>query len=157
MWLFQSQRERVREVALKIIKGLADGTLVPDPPLAADPPMDFGAAEASLREPSTGSAAERLYRLLVPLGDRIVVEPLEVEMPTAGGILLPDAAKPKPQRGRVLAVGRGKLLEDGKRVPLEIAEGDEVLYGQYAGDDVKVGTKDVKILHESDILAKFVK
>jgi chaperonin GroES len=92
-----------------------------------------------------------------PLDDRIVVEPLEAEEKTAGGILLPDSAKQKPQRGRVVAVGPGKLLDDGKRAALAVAKGDEVLYGKYAGSDVKVGSKEVKILRESDILAKLVK
>ena len=92
-----------------------------------------------------------------PLDDRIVVEPLEAEEKTAGGILLPDSAKQKPQRGRVLAVGPGKLLDNGQRAALAVAKGDEVLYGKYAGNDVKLGTKEVKILRESDVLAKIVK
>src|SRR5438093_10915868 len=92
-----------------------------------------------------------------PLDDRVVVEPLEAEDKTPGGILLPDTAKQKPQRGRVLAIGPGKLLDDGKRAAIAIAKGDEVLYGKYAGNDVKLGTKEVKILRESDILAKIVK
>jgi chaperonin GroES len=92
-----------------------------------------------------------------PLDDRVVVEPLEAEEKTAGGILLPDTAKQKPQRGRVLAVGPGKLMDDGKRAALAVSKGDEVLYGKYAGNDVKVGAKEVKILRESDILAKIVK
>jgi chaperonin GroES len=92
-----------------------------------------------------------------PLDDRIVVEPLEAEEKTAGGILLPDSAKQKPQRGRVLAVGPGKMLESGSRAALAVAKGDEVLYGKYAGSDIKLGVKEVKILRESDILAKIVK
>lgn len=92
-----------------------------------------------------------------PLDDRIVVEPLEAEEKTAGGILLPDSAKQKPQRGRILAAGPGRLLDDGKRAPLAVSKGDEVLYGKYAGNDVKLGTKEVKILREGDILAKIVK
>jgi chaperonin GroES len=91
-----------------------------------------------------------------PLEDRVVVEPLEAEERTAGGILLPDTAREKPQRGRVLAVGPGKTLEDGKRVSVAVAVGDEVLYGRYAGNEVKVGDKEVKIMRESDILAKVV-
>ena len=82
---------------------------------------------------------------------------LDAEEKTAGGILLPDAAKQKPQRGTVIAVGPGKLLDNGSRAALAVAKGDEVLYGKYAGSDVKVGTKEVKILRESDILAKVVK
>ena len=92
-----------------------------------------------------------------PLDDRIVVEPLEAEEKTAGGILLPDTAKQKPQRGRVVAVGPGKMLDDGKRAALAVAKGDEVLYGKYAGNDVKIGPKELKILRESDVLAKVVK
>jgi chaperonin GroES len=92
-----------------------------------------------------------------PLDDRVVVEPLEAEEKTAGGILLPDTAKQKPQRGLIVAAGPGKLLDSGKRSPLAIAKGDEVLYGKYAGNDVKVGAKELKILRESDILAKIVK
>jgi chaperonin GroES len=92
-----------------------------------------------------------------PLDDRVVVEPLEAEEKTSGGILLPDSAKQKPQRGLVLAIGPGKMLESGSRCALAVGKGDEVLYGKYAGNDVKVGTKEVKILRESDILAKIVK
>jgi chaperonin GroES len=91
-----------------------------------------------------------------PLDDRVVVEPLEAEEKTAGGILLPDTAKQKPQRGRVLAVGPGKLLEDGQRAKVAVAKGDEVLYGRYAGTDIEVDRKEIKILRESDILAKVV-
>jgi chaperonin GroES len=92
-----------------------------------------------------------------PLDDRVVVEPLEADEKSAGGILLPDTAKQKPQRGRVLAVGPGKLLENGTRSELSIAKGDEVIYGRYAGNDVEVSGKEVKIMRESDILAKVVK
>ena len=89
-----------------------------------------------------------------PLDDRVVVEPLEAEEKTAGGILLPDSAKQKPQRGRILATGPGKLLDDGKRAALVVIKGDEVIYGKYAGNDIKIEGKEVKILRESDILAK---
>ena len=92
-----------------------------------------------------------------PLDDRVVVEPLEAEEKTAGGILLPDTAKQKPQRGRVVAVGPGKLSDNGERSRLSVVKGDEVIYGRYAGNDVEVEGKDVKILRESDILAKVVK
>src|SRR5438270_3180051 len=89
-----------------------------------------------------------------PLEDRVVVEPLEEEEKTAGGILLPDTAREKPQRGRVLAVGPGKVSDDGKRQPMSVAVGDEVLYGRYAGNEVEVGSKEIKIMRESDLLAK---
>jgi chaperonin GroES len=92
-----------------------------------------------------------------PLDDRVIVEPLEAEEKTAGGILLPDTAKQKPQRGRILAVGPGKLLDNGKRCVLNVAKGDEVIYGRYAGNDITVDRKEIKILRESDILAKVVK
>src|SRR5882724_7458979 len=88
-----------------------------------------------------------------PLDDRVVVEPLEAEEKTAGGILLPDSARQKPQRGRVLAVGPGKLRDNGERSLLAVAKGDEVLYGRYTGNDIEVSGRDVKILRESDILA----
>jgi chaperonin GroES len=91
-----------------------------------------------------------------PLEDRVVVEPLEAEEKTAGGILLPDSAREKPQRGRVLAVGPGKTNDDGKRFAISVAVGDEVLYGRYAGNEIKLDDKEVKIMRESDILAKVV-
>src|SRR6266478_3679025 len=92
-----------------------------------------------------------------PLDDRVVVEPLEAEEKTAGGILLPDTAKQKPQRGRVLAVGPGKLQDNGQRATLAVAKGDEVIYGRYAGNDIEVERREIKILREGDILAKVVK
>jgi chaperonin GroES len=92
-----------------------------------------------------------------PLDDRVVVEPLEAEEKTAGGILLPDTAKQKPQRGRVLSIGPGKLLDSGSRAPMAVSTGDEVIYGRYAGSDIEVDRKEIKILRESDILAKVVK
>jgi chaperonin GroES len=92
-----------------------------------------------------------------PLDDRVVVEPLDAEEKTAGGILLPDTAKQKPQRGRVVAVGPGKLLDNGNRAALNVGKGDEVIYGKYAGNDITVERKEIKILRESDILAKVVK
>jgi chaperonin GroES len=92
-----------------------------------------------------------------PLDDRVVVEPLEAEEKTSGGILLPDTAKQKPQRGRVLAVGPGKLRDNGERSTVAVTRGDEVLYGRYGGNDIEVDGREVKILRESDILAKIVK
>ncbi len=91
-----------------------------------------------------------------PLDDRVVVEPLEAEETTAGGIVLPDTAKEKPQRGTVLAVGPGRLLENGSRGDLSVAVGDEVIYGKYGGSDIEVDGNEVKVLRESDILAKVV-
>jgi chaperonin GroES len=92
-----------------------------------------------------------------PLDDRVVVEPLEAEEKSAGGILLPDTAKQKPQKGKVVAVGPGKLKDSGERVTLAVAVGDTVIYGKYAGNDVEVSGKDLKIMRESDILAKVTK
>jgi chaperonin GroES len=94
---------------------------------------------------------------LRPLDDRVVVQPLQAEERTAGGIVLPDSAKEKPQRGTVVAVGPGRLLDNGKRGELSVQEGDEVIYGKYGGSDIKVSGQEVKILRESDILAKVVK
>jgi len=91
-----------------------------------------------------------------PLDDRIVVEPLDAEETTAGGIVLPDAAQEKPQRGTVIAVGPGRLLDSGNRGELSVAVGDEVIYGKYGGSDIEVDGDEVKILRESDILAKVV-
>ena len=94
---------------------------------------------------------------LKPLDDRIVVEPLEAEEMTAGGIVLPDSAKEKPQRGTVLAIGIGRLLDNGKRGEMNVSVGDEVIYGKYSGSDIEVDGKEIKILRESDVLAKVVK
>ena len=91
-----------------------------------------------------------------PLDDRVVVHPMDAEEVTAGGIVLPDSAKEKPQRGTVVAVGPGKLLDSGERGALSVAVGDEVIYGKYGGTDIEINGEDVKILRESDILAKVV-
>lgn len=91
-----------------------------------------------------------------PLDDRVVVEPMAAEETTAGGIVLPDAAQEKPQRGTVVAVGPGKLLDSGERGELSVGVGDEVIYGKYGGTEIEIEGQDVKILRESDILAKVV-
>ncbi|HLU38899.1 MAG TPA: co-chaperone GroES [Planctomycetota bacterium] len=91
---------------------------------------------------------------LKPIDDRVVLKILDAEEVTAGGILLPDSAKEKPQRGTVVAAGEGKLGKDGKRQPMSVKKGDIVLFGKYAGSDVKVGGEDYKIVRESEILAK---
>ncbi|HWL10031.1 MAG TPA: co-chaperone GroES [Planctomicrobium sp.] len=93
---------------------------------------------------------------LKPLDDRVVVEPLSAEETTAGGIVLPDSAKEKPQRGTVLAVGPGRLLDSGERSTLSVKVGDEVLFGKYGGTEIEVDGREIKILRESDILAKVV-
>jgi len=89
-----------------------------------------------------------------PLDDRIVVKPLEAEERTAGGIVLPDTAKEKPQRGKVIAVGPGRVLESGERAKPGVKKGDEVIYGKYAGTEIELGAKTYIILRESDVLAK---
>jgi chaperonin GroES len=92
---------------------------------------------------------------LKPLGDRLIVQAIEEEEATASGIVLPDTAKEKPQRGKVLAVGEGRLSEEsGNRIPLDVAEGDEVLYSKYGGTEINVEGDDLLVLRESDVLAK---
>jgi chaperonin GroES len=87
-----------------------------------------------------------------PLGDRVLVEPLEAEEKTAGGILIPDTAKEKQQKGKVIAVGKGRVAEDGKVTPLQVKVNDHVLFGRYSGTEVKVGANDYLIIKEDDIL-----
>ena len=89
-----------------------------------------------------------------PLDDRVVVEPMEAEQMTAGGIVLPDTAKEKPQRGTVVSIGPGKLMDSGERGTMSVKVGDEVIYGKYSGTEIEVNGQDVKILREADILAK---
>jgi chaperonin GroES len=91
---------------------------------------------------------------LKPLGDRLIVQVVEEEETTASGIVLPDTAKEKPQRGKVVAVGDGKLDEDGDRIPVDVDEGDEVLYSKYGGTEIVVEGEDLLVLRESDVLAK---
>jgi len=92
---------------------------------------------------------------LKPLGDRLIVRAIEEEETTASGLVLPDTARERPQKGRVIAVGDGKWDEDGeKRVPLDVSEGDEVLYSRYGGTEIKVDGEDLLVLRESDVLAK---
>jgi len=92
---------------------------------------------------------------LKPLGDRLIVQAIDEDETTASGIVLPDTAKEKPQRGKVVAVGDGKWDEDGdKRIPLDVGEGDEVLYSKYGGTEVKIDGEDLLVLRESDVLAK---
>jgi chaperonin GroES len=91
---------------------------------------------------------------LQPLGDRLIVAVLEEEESTESGIVLPDTAKEKPQRGRVLSVGPGARDEDGKRIEMDVAEGDEIVFSKYGGTEIKLGADEVLILRESDVLAK---
>lgn len=91
---------------------------------------------------------------LRPLDDRVVLRVLDAEEKTAGGIVLPDSAREKPQRGKITAVGAGRLLESGKRLKPDVAKGDVVLFGKYTGSDVVIDGVDFKIMRESEILAK---
>ena len=93
---------------------------------------------------------------LQPLGDRLIVQAIDEEETTPTGIVLPDTAKEKPQRGRVLAVGPGPRDEDGEYISMDLAEGDEIIFSKYGGTEIKLGTDEVLILRESDVLAKVV-
>ncbi len=88
-----------------------------------------------------------------PLGDKVLVRRVEAEEKTAGGIVLPDTAKEKPKRGKIIAVGQGRLLDDGKRAKMQVKKGDEVLFSSYAGTDITVDAKEMMIMSEDDILA----
>lgn len=90
----------------------------------------------------------------VPLGERVIIMPIEQESQTKGGIFLPDTAKEKPQEGEVVAVGPGRVSDDGSRIPMELAKGDRVIYSKFAGTEYKDGDDEYLILRESDILAK---
>ncbi len=90
----------------------------------------------------------------VPLGERVVIKPIEQDQTTKGGIFLPDTAKEKPQEGEVVAVGPGRVSDDGKRIPMELSNGDKVIYSKFAGTEYKDGDDEYLILRESDILAK---
>ena len=93
---------------------------------------------------------------LQPLGDRLIVEVLDEEPTTASGIVLPDTAQEKPQRGRVLSVGPGPRDEDGEYIKMDVEEGDEIIFSKYGGTEIKIGADEVLILRESDVLAKVV-
>ncbi|MCS7152037.1 MAG: co-chaperone GroES [Endomicrobia bacterium] len=87
-----------------------------------------------------------------PLGDRVLVKPLEEKEVKKGNIIIPDTAKEKPQQGEVIAVGKGKVTEDGKLIPMEVKTGDKVLYGKYSGTEIKIDGQEYLILHQDDIL-----
>jgi len=91
---------------------------------------------------------------LKPLGDRLIVKPIEEEETTASGIVLPDTAKEKPQKGKVIAVGDGAIQEDGSRRALDVSDGDEVLYSKYGGSEITVDGDELLVMRESDVLAK---
>ena len=92
---------------------------------------------------------------IVPLGDKVVIKRQDAESTTAGGIVLPDSAKDKPQKGEVVAVGDGHVKKDGSRVALTVKEGDRVIFSSYAGDEIKVGDQEFLLLREGDILATY--
>ncbi len=94
---------------------------------------------------------------LKPLADRVVVKPIEGERVSKGGIVLPDTAKEKPQEGKVIAVGEGRVSDDGKRLPMDVKVGDIVIYAKYGGTEIKIEGEEFMILRESDILAKKIK
>jgi chaperonin GroES len=107
------------------------------------------------REPPAAFSQTEVFDMkLKPLGDRLIVQAIEEEQTTASGIVLPDTAKEKPQKGKVLAVGDGKLDDDGKRIPLDVKKDDEVLYSKYGGTEIKVDGEDLLVLRESDVLAR---
>jgi chaperonin GroES len=108
------------------------------------------------RQPAGFEHRGRPLMKLQPLGDRLVVEVLDEEDVTTSGIVLPDTAKEKPQRGRVLAVGPGGRDDNGKFVPMDLEEGDEIVFSKYGGTEIRIGTDDVLILRESDVLAKVI-
>jgi len=91
---------------------------------------------------------------LKPLGDRLIVRAIDEEETTASGLVLPDTAKEKPQKGEVLAVGDGRIDDDGDRIPLDVVKGDQILYSKYGGTEIKVDGEDLLVLRESDVLAK---
>ena len=88
-----------------------------------------------------------------PLADRVVIKPLPAEEKTKGGLVIPDTAKERPQQGEVMAVGPGRITEDGKKIPMEVKVGDKVLYGKYAGTEISIDGEEYLIMRESDILA----
>jgi chaperonin GroES len=98
---------------------------------------------------------EKTATRIVPLGDRVVLKRADAESRTKGGIVLPDTAKDKPQKGEVVAVGEGYIRDDGSRVPLTVKEGDDVIFSSYGGEEIRIGEEEYLLLRESDILATF--
>src|SRR5215207_8091250 len=119
-------------------------------------PVDVGtrSPRVPINSHSSLSVSEVNHMKLKPLGDRLIVRAIEEEETTASGIVLPDTAKEKPQKGKVIAVGEGKLDDNGQRQPLDVSEGDEVLYSKYGGTEIKVDGEELLVLRESDVLAK---
>jgi chaperonin GroES len=118
--------------------------------------MDWHSEWESAKSCHKVAKRRRNYMNLQPLGDRLIVEVLDEEETTSSGIVLPDTAKEKPQRGKVLAVGPGPRDEDGEHIKMDVDEGDEVIFSKYGGTEIKLGADEVLILRESDVLAKVV-
>jgi chaperonin GroES len=118
--------------------------------MSCDNPDD---AQSILPRPESCPARKHTRMKVVPIGDKVVVKRTESEARTAGGIVLPDAAKEKPQQGKVLSVGDGRLLADGTRCDCQVQEGDRILFTTWAGTEIKVDGEELLILSESDILA----
>jgi len=106
---------------------------------------------------TSGRRRKRMAIKIQPLADRVVVKPIEREEVTKGGIVIPDTVKERPQEGKVVAVGPGRLSEDGKRVTMDVKVGDIVVYSKYGGTEIKIDDEELMILRESDILAKKIK
>jgi chaperonin GroES len=124
--------------------------------LPGDHPSRLLPSEEKLMSTTTKKAAkEKTAVKLVPLGDRVVLKRADSESKTKGGIVLPDTAKDKPQKGEVVAVGDGYVRNDGSRVPLSVKIGDDVIFNSYGGEEIKVGDEEYLLLRESDILATF--
>ena len=102
------------------------------------------------------AAASKAKTQLVPLADRVVITPLKQEEVTASGLVIPDTVKEKPQQGEVVAVGPGRLDDNGKRVPIDLSVGDRILYAKYTGTEIKLDGDDYIVLNEKDVLAKLV-
>ncbi|MBE7518618.1 MAG: co-chaperone GroES [Thermoflexaceae bacterium] len=102
------------------------------------------------------AAATKSKTKLIPLADRIVITPLKQDEVTASGLVIPDTAKEKPQQGEVVAVGPGRLDDNGKRVAMDVAVGDRILYAKYTGTEIKLDNEDYIVLNDKDILAKLV-
>jgi chaperonin GroES len=124
--------------------------------LSAESAKDHHKKDQSTSQRLLDDVSGGFFINLQPLGDRLIVEVLDEEELTVSGIVLPDTAREKPQRGRVLAVGPGGRDEDGKYIEMDVAEGDEIVFSKYGGTEIKVGTDEVLILRESDVLAKVV-
>jgi chaperonin GroES len=119
-------------------------------------PTKTAPAKAAPAKTAAKTAPAKPKTKLVPLADRIVITPLKQDEVTASGLVIPDTAKEKPQQGEVMAVGNGRLDDNGKRVPMDVAVGDRILYAKYTGTDVKLDGIDYIVLNEKDILAKLV-